>query len=180
MVMQIEQEFAKKDLSVFKTEPIEAFARGICKYRLFNCASAFKYISHIGYSEESAKLIFNTLSRYLVTGVPPKSSISKKIFDAVEKYRYSHPALTPSEAERRRVVNQPKRKSKAKPVATVEPKEPVKITEQLPTSFGIKIGNTIKLMLNEDCCKAYLDAYREFDEETVLEVVKLKYKLLEE
>ena len=39
-MMKNEEQLAKADLSVFKTAPVEAFAKGICKYRLFNWASA--------------------------------------------------------------------------------------------------------------------------------------------
>lgn len=180
-MMQIEKDLAKADLSIFKTAPIEAFAKGICKYRLFNVTSAMPFISHIGYTDTSAKMIFNTLSRYLVTGNKTTSSISKALYEAVDKYKFSCPALTPNESQKRRIVNQPKRTKKPKVVKEVEemPAYVKPITELIPCNYGIKIGNTIKLMLNEDCCKAYVEAYREFDKDTELEMVRLKFKVLE-
>lgn len=179
-MMAIEKNLAQTDLNVFKQGPIDTFAKGICKYRLFNVASAMQLISHVGFKESTAKLIFNILSKYLVTGKKTSTNIGGYLYDAVDKYKYSCPALTPTESQKRRVINQPKRK-KVEPTTEVDEMPPYvrPITELLPCNYGIKIGNTIKLMLNEDCCKAYLEAYREFDKDTELEVVKLKYKALE-
>lgn len=180
-MMAIEKSLAQTDLNVFKQGPIDTFAKGICKYRLFNVASAMPLISHVGFKDSSARMIFNTLSRYLVTGEKSTASIGKHLYEAVDKYKYSCPALTPTESQKRRVVNQSKRTKKEIIIPVLEiPEEPKKLTETLPTSYGIKIGNTIKLMLNEDCCKAYLEAYREFDKDTELEVVRLKFKVLED
>ena len=160
---------------------IDTFAKGICKYRLFNVASAMPLISHVGFKDSSARMIFNTLSRYLVTGEKSTANIGKALYEAVDKYKHSCPALTPNESQRRRIVNKPKRTKKPEVVKQVEemPAYVKPITELIPCNYGIKIGNTIKLMLNEDCCKAYVEAYREFDEDTELKVVRLKFKVLE-
>ena len=181
MVMEIEKKFAQADLSVFKQGPIDTFAKGICKYRLFNVASAMPLISHVGFKDSSAKMIFNVLSRYLVTGEKSTTSIGKHLYEAVDKYKYSCPALTPTESQKRRVVNQPKRSKKevTKPVLEI-PEEPKKLTETLPTSYGIKIGNVIKLFIDKNCCDAYMEAYKEFNKDIEYEVVKLKYKALED
>lgn len=179
-MMAIEKSLAQSDLNVFKQGPIDTFAKGICKYRLFNVASAMPLISHVGFKDSSARMIFNTLSRYLVTGEKSTASIGKHLYEAVDKYKYSYPALTPTESQKRRVVNQSKRKKVVtKPVLEI-PEEPKKLTETLPTSYGIKIGNVIKLFIDKNCCDAYMEAYKEFNKDIEYEVVKLKYKALEE
>lgn len=180
-MMEIEKSLSKTDLNVFKQGPIDTFAKGICKYRLFNVASAMQFISHVGFKDSSAKMIFNGLSRYLVTGEKTSASIGKHLYEAVDKYKYSCPALTPNESQKRRVVNQPKRGKKevTKPILEI-PEEPKKLTEQLPTNYGIKIGNVIKLFIDKNCCDAYMEAYKEFNKDIEYEIVKLKYKSLEE
>jgi hypothetical protein len=180
-MMAIEKNLAQTDLNVFKQGPVDTFAKGICKYRLFNVASAMPLISHVGFKDSSARMIFNTLSRYLVTGEKSSASIGKHLYEAVDKYKYSCPALTPTESQKRRVVNQSKRTKKEIIIPVLEiPEEPKKLTEQLPTSYGIKMGNVIKLFIDKNCCDAYMEAYKEFNKDIEYEVVKLKYKALED
>lgn len=112
-MMKQEEQFAKADLSVFKTGPVETFCKGICKYRLFNVAAAMPNLSHAGYSDKTAKVIFNVLSRYLTTGVKSNTSIGKHLYETVDRLKFTYPALTPTESQKRRVVNQPKRKSQS-------------------------------------------------------------------
>lgn len=107
-MMKIEKQLANTDLDVYKQSAIDQFAKGICRYRLFKADSAMPNITHIGYASNSAWALFNALSRYLITGEKTNLTISKHLYDAVDKYKFTCSALTPTEGQKRVVKKSPR------------------------------------------------------------------------
>ena len=154
-MMKNEEQLAKADLSIFKTAPVEAFAKGICKYRLFNWASAKDNLSYASYSEGTAKLAFNVLSGYLVTGTKVNTSIGRTLYEAVDKYKFVCPALTPNEDQKRRVVNQSLRTSKKE--QNVPDFKCAETSQKF--SYAVKLNhNTYKVFKTEKELEAFKDA----------------------
>lgn len=181
--MKIEQQLAKMDLSQFKQKPLEIVVKGIYKHQKFKNSEIIKRINCVHYKELSVQAFISSVRGYLRDGIRRNNMV--EIFDIVDGLKAKHEAiLTPPTGLE---YKPPKSISKSKksdpqpsptPQVEIEP-EPQKLVEVLPTHYGIKTENTIKLFLSKECCDAYIQAYREFDKDKELEVVKLKYRVIE-
>ena len=107
-MMDIEKKLANTDLDIYKQSAIDQFAKGVCRYRLFKAESAIPNITHIGYTSNSARALFNALSRYLITGEKTNLTISKHLYEAVDKYKFTCSALTPTEGQKRTIKKSPR------------------------------------------------------------------------
>ncbi len=180
-MMQIEQQLAKTDLNQFKAKPLEILVKGIYKYQKFKRNVITEKINTVHFKPSTVNTYIGWVKAYLRHGTKDKQCGSA-VYTLLDELKSQHaPILTPSEKERERVLP-PRKKSDPQPSPTpqleVAP-EPQKLVEVLPTQYGIKTENTIKLFLSKECCDAYIQAYREFDKDKELEVVKLKYRVIE-
>lgn len=180
MVMKIEQQLAKMDLNQFKQKPLEILVKGIYKHQKFNSNEIVKRINCVHFKENTVRTYIGIVRGYLNNGT--KQPYMTSVYEIVDKLKSQHEAiLTPPVGFEYKANKSKSKKSDPQPSPTpqveIEP-EPQKLVEVLPTQYGIKTENTIKLFLSKECCDAYIQAYREFDKDKELEVVKLKYRVL--
>lgn len=181
--MKIEQQFAKMDLSQFKQKPLEIVVKGIYKHQRFKSSEIIKRINCVHYKENTVRTYIGIIRGYLNNGT--KQLCMDDVYNIVDKLKSQHEAILTPPTGLEYVASKSKckhKKSDPQPSPTPQVEiesEPQKITEVLPTQYGIKTENTIKLFLTKECCDAYIQAYREFDKDKELEVVKLKYRVIE-
>ncbi len=181
--MKIEKQLAKTDLNQFKQKPLEIVVKGIYKHQRFKTNEIIKRINCVHYKENTVKTYAGIIRGYLNNGT--KQPYYDEVYSIVDKLKSQHEAILTPPKDLEYVANKSKSKHKKSdplpsptPQVEIEP-EPQKLVEVLPTQYGIKTENTIKLFLSKECCDAYIQAYREFDKDKELEVVKLKYRVIE-
>lgn len=168
-MMDIEKKLANTDLDIYKQSAIDQFAKGICKYRLFKAESAMPHITHIGYSNSSAWALFNVLSRYLITGEKTNRTVSKHLYEAVDKYKFTWPALTPTESQKRTIKKSPRsEKCVSVDISCLPNVEEVKKVEYPKVfdgecttkfSYAVKLNhNTYKVFASETEFNAFKEA----------------------
>lgn len=179
-MMKLEKELAKTDLNQFKQKPLEILIKGIYKHQKFNAKEILNRINCVHFKENTVRTYIGLVRGYLNNGTMQPHV--DNIYKIVDELKARHEAiLTPPKDLEYKANKSKVKKSDPKPSPTpqveIEP-EPQKLVEVLPTHYGIKTENTIKLFLSKECCDAYIQAYREFDKDKELEVVKLKYRIL--
>lgn len=71
-MMKIEENLAKKDLSVFKTQPLELLVKQIYKYQKFKTSVILQKINLMTYKPNTAKVYIEAVKSYLHDGFKSK------------------------------------------------------------------------------------------------------------
>lgn len=168
-MMKIEQDFAKKDLSVFKKQPLELIAKQIVQYQNYKTSAALKLINRMSYSEASLNTFFNKGRLYLKTG--NKYAKCGNLYSYIDDWTEKHiQPLVPKPEEK--YEYKPKvRKNNNKEKIII--KIPQKLTENF--EYGVKIENKVYIFNTEKECEAFIQGIKLFsDDDTKIVHIKIE------
>ena len=168
---QLEKNLASTDLNQFKTEPLRLLIKQLYKYQNFKITAILEKINKLTYKDNTIKVYVDALRKYLKDGT--KISSTPAMYAIIDELREVHtPILTPSANERRVAYTFKTPRVKEQKVV-----ETLKYTTTTPQQYGVKINNTIKLFANIEACGAYIVCFKEFNQDTDIELVKVDYEV---
>ena len=174
-----EERLAATNLTPFKNntnvkdDVFKLLLKQIYKYQKFKQSVIFKKINRMSYGDSTVKGYISSSIIYLKTGTK-NFVLPRRGYDILDSFKTKHEAiLTPSENEKC-VIYKPREKAATPSPTPPEPVEPPKYIETIPDQYGVKIQNTIKLFANKDACDAYIECYKEFVTDKVVELVKVE------
>ena len=103
-MMTLERKLAQEDLNKFKTDPLKLLARQFVQYSRHKTSFAMQKINRMGYSETTAKFMFEKSCQYLSGSKGVKGLNKKLVLYLDECVANAVQPLQPSKENERRIV----------------------------------------------------------------------------
>lgn len=174
--------------AIQKTAQLEALTLDLYKHFQYAPKLINEKVKHEGYSKNTVTAYFLGMRNYVKTGTPNLKMAPKAFYEIVQNYIDTHVAqLTPKANERTRILHKkapvkvyhidPNKNRKDKKINISS--ETVNKVNNKVNAFGIKVGNNIKLLENEDVLTGYVqclnDLKPQLNQEVQWEILDLTY-----